>query len=46
MKELDNEGVPDHTAAESAWATHKRLNESIIVELFQVRVIKKRYMPC
>ena len=38
VKEQENEGVPDTVAAERSWKTHKMLNESIIVELFQVRM--------
>jgi hypothetical protein len=37
MKELDFEGVPDHIAADRAWEDYRQRNDSIIVDLFQVR---------
>lgn len=37
MKELDFEGIPDHIAADRAWEDYRQRNDSIIVDLFQVR---------
>lgn len=36
LPEQKNDGIPDQEAAITAWRMHKQLNESIIVELFQV----------
>eukprot|EP00051_Salpingoeca_urceolata_P016784 m.225035 g.225035 ORF g.225035 m.225035 type:complete len:672 (+) comp18780_c3_seq5:116-2131(+) len=30
-----SEGVPDHILADQAWATHKSLNDSVVVDFFQ-----------
>ena len=38
LPEQENDGVPDNVAADTAWRLHKQINESIIVELFQVRI--------
>ena len=36
LPEQDNDNIADSQAAEIAWKHHKLLNESVIVELFQV----------
>lgn len=33
--EQDNDGIPPKVAAEKAWLSHKRINDSVIVDLFQ-----------
>lgn len=32
----DSDGLPHHVAAQKAWDLHKKRNDSIIVDLFQV----------
>ena len=32
----DTTGIPDNVAAQQAWITHKKRNDSIIVDLFHV----------
>ena len=39
MLEQDNENIPEEIAAVTAWESYKKLNKSIIVELFQVKLI-------
>ena len=36
IEEKSNEGLPDSMAARLAWDNHKKRNQSLIVELFQV----------
>ena len=36
LPELDTNNLPDNSAAEKAWMMHKKINDSIIVDLFQV----------
>lgn len=39
IEEKSNDGLPDSVAANISWENHKKRNQSIIVELFQVRTI-------
>ena len=36
IENKDSDGIPHHVAAQRAWDLHKRRNDSVIVDLFQV----------
>ena len=42
-KEDENENISDSEAAHLAWSIHLSINNSIIVDLFQVYISKKIY---
>ena len=39
IENTDSDGVPHHVAAQRAWDLHKKRNDSIVVDLFQVNII-------
>ena len=42
LPELDTNNLPDNSAAEKAWIMHKKINDSVIVDLFQVSYAQDR----
>ena len=46
IEEKSNEGLPDSMAARLAWDNHKKRNQSLIVELFQVESTIIISHPC